>query len=173
MAVIASFVFGALAIIFIKDPPRWFVSRWSAATFAGAIVGVLLYLPVSRGFYVAIGLWPYQAQSSMPANVTLDPMFLSPQAQVVAFYLVPLIVGLAVVLSLMFIGAIQGVIYGLILPPIFRRPIDRALSIRSRLRDDPAQVLPQLYNAYSRHSDATSILPHLALALSKVSEFED
>jgi hypothetical protein len=89
VAAIAYIVFGALAIIFIKDPPRWFGSRWSAATFAGAVVGVLLYLPVSRGFYVAIGLWPYQYQSSMPDGVTLNPMFLSPQMQVAAFYLVP------------------------------------------------------------------------------------
>jgi hypothetical protein len=137
VAVIAFFVFGALAIIFIKDPPRWFISRWSAATFAGAVVGALLYLPVSRGFYVAIGLWPYQAQSSMPETVAANPMLVSPQAMVMAFYLAPLVAGLAILLTLMMVGAVQGVIYGLLLPSIFRRPIDRALSIRSRLRDNP------------------------------------
>jgi hypothetical protein len=57
------------------------------------------------------------------------------------------------------------VFYGLILPPLFRRPVDRALSIRSRLRTTPDQVLPQLYNTYNRHSDANYILPHLALNL--------
>ena len=50
VSVIAFFVFGALAIIFIKDPPRWFISRWSAATFAGAVVGALFYLPALAPF---------------------------------------------------------------------------------------------------------------------------
>jgi hypothetical protein len=167
VAVIASFVFGALAIIFIKDPPRWFVSRWSAATFAGAVVGALVYLPTLRHFYVAIGLWPYQVQSSRLTGVWANPMLVSPQAQVAAFYLVPLVVGMAVVLALTISGAAQGVIYGLLLPLIFRRPVDRALSIRSRLRDDPKQILPQLYNAYNQHSDAVNILPHLAFAVNK------
>ena len=164
---IAFFVFGALAIIFIKDPPRWFISRWSAATFAGAVVGALLYLPALRHFYVAIGLWPYQAQSSLADTVASVPLLVSPQALVAGFYIVPLVAGLGTVLALTLVGAVQGVIYGLILPPIFRRPIDRALSIRSRLRDDPAQILPQLYNAYNHHSDAISILPHLAFAENK------
>jgi hypothetical protein len=167
VSVIASFVFGALAIIFIKDPPRWFISRWSAATFAGAVVGALVYIPTLRHFYVAIGLWPYQAQISIPAEVMLNPMLVSPQAQVAAFYVVPLLAGLGIVLMLTLSGAVQGVIYGLLLPLIFRRSIDRALSIRSRLRDDPAQILPQLYSTYNQHSDTISILPHLAFAVNK------
>jgi uncharacterized membrane protein YraQ (UPF0718 family) len=167
VAVIAAFVFGALAIIFIKDPPRWFISRWSAATFAGAVVGALIYVPTLRHFYVAIGLWPYQAQNNMPAGVAANPMLVSPQALITAFYLVPLVVGLGIVLALTLIGAVQGVIYGLLLPLIFRRPIDRALSIRSRLRENPTLILPQLYNAYNQHSDAINILPHLALNLGK------
>ena len=158
---------GALAIIFIKDPPRWFISRWSAATFAGAVVGALLYLPALRHFYVAIGLWPYQAQNSLADTVARVPLLVSPQALVAGFYVVPLVAGLGTVLALTLVGAVQGVIYGLVLPPIFRRPIDRALSIRARLRDDPAQILPQLYNAYNHHSDAISILPHLAFAENK------
>jgi uncharacterized membrane protein len=166
-AIIAFFVFGALAIIFLKDPPRWFVSRWSAATFAGAVVGALIYLPLLRHLYVGIGLWPYEAQASRSAEVMSNPMLASPQAQVLAFYLVPLFMGLGIVLALMLTGAVQGVIYGLLLPLIFRRPIDRALSIRSRLRENPAQILPQLYNTYNRHSDAIAILPHLAFAVNR------
>jgi hypothetical protein len=166
-AAIAYFVFGALAIIFLKDPPRWFISRWSAATFAGTVIGALIYLPIVRHFYVGIGLWPYQARHSMPAEAMAYPMLISPQAQVAAFYLVPLIVGLGVVLALTLVGAVQGVIYGLLLPLIFRRPVDRALSIRSRLRDNPAQILPQLYNTYNRNSDAIAILPHLAFAVNR------
>jgi hypothetical protein len=76
-----------------------------------------------------------------------------------------LLVGFGIVFGLTAFGALQGVFYGLILPPIFRRPVDRALSIRSRLRTTPDQVLPQLYNTYNRHSDANCILPHLALNL--------
>jgi hypothetical protein len=167
VAVLAFFVFGALAIIFLKDPPRWFASRWSAATFAGMVVGALIYLPSSRYFYVAIGLWPYQAYSNIPATVAAIPILVSPLALVSAFYLAPLAAGLITVLTLTIIGALQGVVYGLILPPIFRRPIDRALSLRSRLRDNPDQILPQLYNTYNRYSDAIGILPHLAFAVNK------
>ncbi len=167
VALIAFFIFGALAIFFIKDPPRWFISRWSAATFAGAVVGALIFLPLLRHFYVAIGLWPYQARYTMPPAVLANPMLVSPQAQVAAFYLGPLIAGLGIVLALTLTGAVQGVIYGLLLPLISRRPIDRALSIRSRLRDAPDQILPQLYTTYNRHSDAMNILPHLAFAVNK------
>ncbi|HTP09443.1 MAG TPA: hypothetical protein VMP08_14410, partial [Anaerolineae bacterium] len=120
-----------------------------------------------RHFYVAIGLWPYQAQHSASTAALANPMLVSPQAQVAAFYVVPLVVGMSIVLSLTMVGAVQGVIYGLLLPLIFRRPVDRALSIRSRLRDNPEQILPQLYTTYNRHSDAITILPHLAFAVNR------
>ncbi|CAG0927466.1 hypothetical protein TFLX_00481 [Thermoflexales bacterium] len=167
VAVVAFFVFGALAIIFLKDPPRWFGSRWSAATFAGMVVGALVYLPAARVLFAAIGLWPYQGQNMLMPDMAATSTLVAPQVQVAAFFLLPLLGGIGTVLALTVVGAAQGVIYGLILTPIFRRPIDRALSLRSRLRDNPDQVLPQLYSAYNRHSDAINILPHLAFSLGK------
>ena len=169
VAVVAMFVFGALAIIFIKDPTRWFGSRWAAATFAGTVSGALLFVVVSRGLFEVIGLGAYAGYQNLDAGD--HEMFASlmqhPVLLVAAYFLFPLVVGLGIVLGLTAFGAVQGVFYGLILPPIFRRPVDRALSIRSRLRTTPDQVLPQLYHTYNQHSDAGSILPHLALNLRK------
>ncbi|GEM_PF-880777 len=167
VAVVALFVFGALAIIFIKDPTRWFGSRWLAATFAGAVSGALLFLVVSRGLFAAIGLGAYAGFSDLDAadRAAFQLAMQQPVLLAAADFLIPLATGLGIVSGLIALGALQGVFYGLILSPIFRRPIDRALSIRSRLRNTPDQVLPQLYNTYNRHSDAISILPHLALNL--------
>ncbi len=163
VACIALFVFGALAIIFIKDPTRWFGSRWSAATFAGTVSGALLFLVVvARVVSWRLGWGPMPGISGLerPIGRPMQPMLQQPGA--VGGRLLPAPAGDRVsssCLGLTAFGAVQGVFYGLILPPIFRRPIDRALSIRSRLRNTPDQVLPQLYNTYNRHSDANS---HLA-----------
>jgi hypothetical protein len=167
VAVITLFVFGALAMIFIKDPTRWFGSRWSAATFAGTVAGALLFVVMSRGVYEAIGLGAYAGYQQFDASERefFAILMSYPVLLAGAYFLLPLAVGFSVVFGLTMFGAVQGVFYGLILPPIFRRPIDRALSIRSRLRTTPDQVLPQLYNTYNRHSDANCILPHLALNL--------
>ena len=164
---VAMFVFGALAIIFIKDPPRWFGSRWSAATFAGTVTGALLFVVASRGLFEVIGLGAYAGYQQLDASEHefFYSMMMYPALLMGAYFLLPLVVGFSLVFGLTAFGAVQGVFYGLILPPLFRRPVDRALSIRSRLRTTPDQALPQLYNTYNRHSDANSILPHLALNL--------
>lgn len=166
MAVVAFFVFGALAIVFITDPPRWYASRVSAASFAGTVVGALVYLVFARSIYVTIALNDYPGFSGTSAEHWLQwggtPL---PVAVVGVLFIFPLLVGMATILAFTVIGLLQGLVFALILPPIFRRPIDRALSIRSRLREQPAQLLPQLYNTYNQHSDAICILPHLAFNL--------
>jgi hypothetical protein len=169
VAVVALFVFGALAIVFIKDPSRWFGSRWSAATFAGTVSGALLFLVVSRGLFMAIGLGAYAGFNGLDTTdrAGLQMIAQEPVLLAGAYFLIPLAVGFVIVFGLTAFGAAQGVFYGLILPPVFRCPIDRALSIRSRLRSTPDQLLPQLYHTYNRHSDANAILPHLALNLRK------
>ncbi len=167
IAALALLVFGALAIIFIQDPARWYLSRWSAATFAGSVTGALLYLALSRTLFIAIGLGRYPGFSglSLRDHAVVDRLLGQPAVLVAIYFLLPLFIGFAIILGMTAWGALQGLIFGLLLPPIFRRPIDRALSIRSRLRENPAQVLPQLYNVYNRHSDAVGILPHLAFSL--------
>ena len=169
VAALALFAFGALAIIFIQDPPRWYISRWSAATLAGLVTGALVYLALSRTLLIMIGLGRYPGFSGLSPGhqATIARIVNEPALIVAAYFLLPLVVGFSIVLSVTLWGALQGLIFGLLLPPIFRRSIDRALSIRSRLREDPAQVLPQLYAIYNRHSDAVAILPHLAFSLNK------
>ena len=167
VAVIAGFVFGAVAIVFIKDPTRWYWSRWSAATFAGTVVGAIVELVLLRNVYASIILGNYPGYSGVAIDVEMLHWYDQPVYMAAFIFLLPLLLSMSMIISLTITGAMQGFIYSLILPPIFRRPIDRALSIRSRLRDNPAQILPQLYNAYNQHSDAINILPHLALNLGR------
>ena len=165
VAVLAGFVFGAVAIIFMKDPTRWYWSRWSAAAFAGTVVGALVELVTLRTLYTSLILGSYSGYSGTAFKLWAADVTPLPAVIAGVVFLLPLLMGVGLIAGFTFAGAVQGFIYSLILPPLFRRPIDRALSIRSRLRDNPTLMLPQLYNAYNQHSDAIKILPHLALNL--------
>ena len=71
----------------------------------------------------------------------------------------------AIGLSMSTIGAAQGILYGVLISLVLRRPVDRAANLRFQLREAPDQFLPQIYSLYNTRADAARILPHLAFDL--------
>jgi len=167
LVAITTIGFGALAILILRDPPQRFLSRVGASIIAGSLVGLALYFNAVRAINMMIGLARYSGFGIMPPDELARNLYWigSPGIIALAYFMLPLIAGCAIGLSMSTIGAAQGIFYGLLLPIVFRRPIDHAASIGGRLRDDPDQFLPQVYNLYNRYSNATDILPHLAFSL--------
>ena len=167
LSVLAVLGFGALAILFMKNPTRRFGSRFAASTMAGGIVGGVMFIGILRSLNVLIGLVRFPGYGLIPLSemTQAQPLVDSPAVTAAALFLLPIFVGVAIVVTMSIVGALQGVVYAWLLPLIFQRPIDRARSIDRRLRREPEQVLPQVYNIYNRCWDAPDILPHLALSL--------
>jgi hypothetical protein len=166
-SIIAVLGFGALAILFIKNPPSRFGSRFAAATMAGGIVGGVLFIGLLRTINVAIGLVRFPAYNALTIEeITSAKLWIdSPAITAAALFLAPLAIGFALIVAMSIVGMAQGLIYGWLLPIVFRRPIDCARPIERRLRREPDQVLPQVYAVYDRYWNAPDILPHIALAL--------
>jgi hypothetical protein len=72
---------------------------------------------------------------------------------------------LLVLVLVLFWIAPQAVFYGLTLPAIFRRPVDRAARIARAIRSQPSSLLPRLYGLYANDEQAIQVLPHLAFLL--------
>ncbi len=156
--------YGALACVLLRDPARRFASRIGAASIAGGLVGVAIFFDILRALIIAIGLarFPSYGLISWSTYANIEHWIQPPIVTAAAFFLIPFGLVLAVVGLMMTAGAAQGLLYGLILMAVVRRPVDKAATYNGRLRDDPARVLPQLYTLFNQQRDAAAILPHLA-----------
>ena len=165
--VIALIGFGGLAVLLLHDPARRYSSRIGAATIAGGFMGLAVLFNLLRIIYLTIGLGRYVDFGLIPATSLAEmlPQFGSPIFIAGLFFLAPLVVALLVVGALMLVGAAQGLLYGLLISIVVRRPVDRAAQLRLQLREAPDQFLPQIYHLYNTRTDAARILPHLAFDL--------
>jgi hypothetical protein len=172
---------GALSVLLLKDPPRRHWSRFKAVVIAGVVASVPIFLAVAQFVRFWSGLARYFAlsfvQQARPVNPTgeyvLDPQLLAlvrgfvrwPALSLPLFYVVPLLLFLVVLVVVLLWLAPQAVFYGLVLPLVFKRPVDRAARIVRALRRQPNGLLPQVYGLFGRDARALRVLPHLALAL--------
>jgi hypothetical protein len=172
---------GALPVLLLRDPPRRHLSRFHAVLIAGLVAAVLIFLAVMQIVYFGAGLSRYaavyvvqQGQSSDPtgelyigpeAMRLLSDFVASPRISVPVFYLLPLVVFVIVLVVVLVWIAPQAVFYGLTLPTLFRRPVDRAARIARTIRNEPTNLLPRLYSLYANDDQAIKVLPHLAFQL--------
>jgi hypothetical protein len=172
---------GALAVLLLKDPPRRHLSRFKVVMIAGVVAAVVIFLAVAQVLRFGTGLARYFAlsylQQARPMNpqgeVVLDPQtvaFLrnfihSPGLSLPLFYIVPLLLFVVVVAVVLSWLAPQAAFYGLALPLVFKRPVDRAARIVRTLRNQPASILPQIYRLFGKDAKAMKVLPHLAFQL--------
>ncbi len=172
---------GALAVLLLKDPPRRHLSRFQAVTIAGVVAAGGAFGALVQMLYFWSGVARYfaldfmlQAQPFTPGSeFYLDPegvVFMkafirSPALSLPLYYLVPLLVFGLVLAGVLFWIAPQAAVYGLILPLVVKRPVDRAARIVRTLRSEPAGLLPQVYRLYGRELEAVKVLPHLAFQL--------
>lgn len=187
--VIAVLGIGALAVLFLRDPPRQHLTRFQAVVIAGVVAAITVFLAVMQIAFFGVGMSRYLAAFaalearpvdpggqlfSIPGmNLrfgldilnTLQAFARSPEISTPIFYLLPpILLGLVLVIVLFWLAP-QAVFYGLTLPAIFRRPVDRAARIARAIRSQPSSLLPRLYGLYANDEQAIQVLPHLAFLL--------
>ncbi len=97
--VISLIGFGGLAVLLLHDPVRRYGSRIGAATIAGGLMGLALFFNILRVVNLTIGLGRYVDFGLIPAESLADilPWFGSPSVIAGMFFLVPLVMALAVI----------------------------------------------------------------------------
>jgi hypothetical protein len=181
LLVIAVLGTGALAVLLLKDPPRRHLSRFQVVLIAGVVTAVGVFLAMMQMVNFWGGTARYMAldfiQQARPLNpqstLDIDPQTIeflrqfahSPELSLPIFYLLPLgLFGIVLFVVLAWLAP-QAVFYGLALPLIFKRPVDRAARISNTLRSETANVLPQIYRLFGQDDHALKVLPHLAFQL--------
>lgn len=175
--VLAVLGIGALAVLLLRDPPRRHLTRFQTVLIAGVVAAVPVLLIALQVTYFLLGLSRYaalyllfEAQTVDPAGALyVDPTIMewlrnlvqTPQMLTPVYYLAPVVLFATVlILVLLWIGP-QAVFYGLTLPLVFRRPVDRAGRMAAAINNQPASLLPQLYGLYTKDDQAIQVLPHL------------
>jgi hypothetical protein len=180
---------GALAVLLLTDPPRRHLSRFQVALIAGVITAVMISLAVLQMTYFGIGMSRYLAayatltaqplepsgaafvvpgvdlRLGAPALELLHQFVQAPELTSAFFYLLPVMLFAIVLLVVLFWIAPQAVLYGLTLPMVFRRPVDRAARLARSIHSHPSSLLPQIYGLYANDDQAIQVLPHLAFLL--------
>jgi hypothetical protein len=172
---------GALAVLLLKDPPRRHLSRFQVVLIAGigAAIGAFMAVAQIVSFwsgtarYLALDFLqqarPIDPQGSFAVDpqgtLLLQGFVHSPELSLPLFYLLPPLLFIAILGLVLSWLAPQAVFYGLALPLVFRRPVDRAARIARALRNEPASLLPQIYGLFGKDEQALKVLPHLAFQL--------
>jgi len=172
---------GALAVLLLHDPPRRHLSRFHAVLLSGVVAAALLFLAVGRDLNFVFGLARYWVfdymQTAQPLNpsgkeiLTPDDLaFLgafvrAPDMSLLLFYLFPLVALVALLVAAIAWIAPQAAFYGLVLPEVFKRPVDRAGRIARAMRSEPSTLLPRIYRLFGQDAHALQVLPHLAFTV--------
>jgi hypothetical protein len=172
---------GALAVLLLKDPPRRHLSRFQVVVIAAIVTAVMISLALMQIAFSGLGVSRYAAGFFLQNAQTVDPSadfyidaggieFLrsiihSPQSLVPFYYLLPIVLFAANLFVVLLWFAPQAVFYGLTLPLVFRRPVDRAARIARAIHDRPSSPLPRIYGLYANDVRAVNVLPHLAFLL--------
>lgn len=186
--ILAALGIGALAVLLLRDPPRRHLSRFQVVMLAGVVTAVMVFLAVLQMAYFGLGVSRYlaallvfEAQTGangsavlIPGlNYQIDAQWLawiesfvhSPGILIPVFYLLPTVLFAIVLIVVLFWVAPQAALYGLTLPLIFRRPVDRAARMARVIRSQPSSLLPRIYGLYANDDQAVQVLTHLTFLL--------
>jgi hypothetical protein len=179
---------GALAVLLLRDPPRRHLSRFQAVLIAGIAASMIILLAVQQIAFFGIGMSRYlvafvvfDARLVEPAGGYIVPgtrlnlstqgmewlrsFVRSPEMVTPLFYLLPVVLFAIVLMVVLFWLAPQAAFYGLTLPMVFRRPVDRAARLARTIHSQPNSLLPRIYGLYTNDDQAIQVLPHLAFLL--------
>ncbi len=180
---------GALAVLLVRDPPRRHLSRFQAVVIAGIVAAVMILLAALQIAYFGIGMSRYlaaflvlEAQPIYANGETylvpgtaiqinglglevLQSFVRSPEISIPLFYLLPVLLFSFILTSVLFWLAPQAAVYGLTLPLLLRRPVDRAARLARAIQNQPSSLLPRIYGLYANDDRAVRVLPHLAFLL--------
>ena len=172
---IASLFYGALVVWLIKDPPNLLRARIRGVLLASLLIFGSAFAIGLRVFYFNIGLLPFWMARSVPQDPSLmtetaqtfqGMMQLAQQPSVlIALVLAtPWLFLLLAVVTAVTVGVLQGLAYGLLLPALHPRPVDKAARWFSQLRREPQDVLRLIYALFNEEKEAYQVLPHLSVA---------
>jgi hypothetical protein len=168
---------GALAVLLLRDPPRRHLSRFVAVLIAGLVAAVLVFLALLPVAFFGLAQARYGAAFLLQSAQSVDPrgeffvnpdalrflqeLVRSPHTLAPFYYLLSIVLFAVVLIVVLFWLAPQAVFYGLTLPLVFRRPVDRAARIARAVNGQPSSFLPRLYGLYAGDAKAIRVLPHL------------
>ena len=186
--VLAALGIGALAVLLLRDPPRRHLSRFQVVMIAGVVTAIMVFLSVLQMAYFGLGVSRYlaaffvfDAQTGADGstvivpilNFQIDAQWLAwaerfantPGILVPVFYLLPAVLFALVLIIVIFWVAPQAALYGLTLPLVFRRPVDRAARMARTIHSQPTSLLPHVYRLYTNDDQAVQVLAHLSFLL--------
>lgn len=163
----AFLLWGGSGILLLKDPPTRFRSRLAAGTLSGAVAGTFLF---TLALFPALNavLAPFLPFWLCPGGEC--PPFLPGQLPLLArnFFFLYLSIPLALLLLSVLAGFLLGLPFALFSAYLWpRRPVDRAIRLVGRLRQQPETLLPELYALFQHDRQAGPVLRHLAYFFQK------
>ena len=167
--------FGAAVVIMSKHPPSWFISRVQGSILAGTLIWLTLFTIGLRIFYFNLGLLPfvihhwainYPEQAMEFADDGFSSIELAmglqhPYTLVGIVLIAPWVMMLMAAVLGMIVGGLQGILYVPLISPFVKRPVDRATAVHWRLRREPNNIIPLIYDLF-QHNDAYEVMAHLS-----------
>ena len=173
LAILGLLLYGAIVVLLIKNPPNFFIARFKGIFVASLAISLLLFLVVLRGAYFFFGLAPFIYLKHGQVDPDYNQIFMQVQSALsdvsvstVAIMLVLLLPWLVLFIAMIFalvMSLLQQLTFGLIIPLLHKRPVDKAMMLQWRIRREPNEILPLIYGLFKHSPDAYDVLVHLAI----------
>ncbi|MFO7682746.1 MAG: hypothetical protein R6X34_22135 [Chloroflexota bacterium] len=169
------FIFGAVVVYLMKNPRYRFLSRLSGIMLASVLIMESMFAIVMRVIYFNAGLSPFWLMMEVDkdpaiggdATLAFDGMLeliQQPGALIFITLLIPWIMIITALSLAVVLGLLHFLAYGLTMPFVLRRPVDIAAKWWQRIKREPNEVLPTIYNLFAEEPAAYDILPHLTVS---------
>ncbi|RKZ93058.1 MAG: hypothetical protein DRQ43_08455, partial [Gammaproteobacteria bacterium] len=166
--------FGIATVILMKNPPTVIRSRFSGIMTASLIISGFLAVVVLRLAYFFGGLIPFiyfHDINTDPAELTqvideLQMAMMSANVPMVLMFFViilPWFVIFAAFISGVVIGAVEFLLFGMTVPLVHKRPVDRAARIVRQLATEPKESMTAIYTLFQQDAAAQEVLAHVAV----------
>ncbi len=168
-------IYGCVVVYLIKNPRYRFFSRLSAILLASVLIFESMFAIGLRVFYFNVGLAPFWMMGHAGRNPDITAgdasnmfggmlqLLQEPGVLIFIVLLIPWIMALAALIVALVFGSLQFVVYGLTMPFVLNRPVDRAAKWWQRIKREPIEVLPIVYSLFNEETTAYDILPHLTV----------
>ncbi len=172
---VAFIAFGAVVIALIKNPPNWFRARFGGVVVAGIAISLAVHAVALRLFYFNLGLSPFwilreRAHAVDPQTLAdiasfmdaIEMGFSDPAFVLGAVLTIPWVVLLSALLVGVIVGGLQAILYVPLLSMIRKRPVDKGILVQRHLKNDPHDILPDVYLLFSQDEQAYDVLAQMA-----------
>ncbi len=165
--------FGALVVLLTPNPPDRFRARIRGTILAANIMFTAFLAFALRIVYFNVGLAPFWVLRQFeqdPRGTALlmqqmQRILENPVAMIGTVLLTPWVLLLLLLLVGWLVGVIQGTLYTLLLSLVYKRPVDEAVRLERKLKQQPTELLPLLFGLFQQAANAYDILVHLCIRL--------